>query len=297
MKFTVAAPATTANIGAGFDVFGAALGLENTFEVETGREGFVLGGALADGPELGRNLFLEAYRAVFARCGGDPEPVHVLAGGQVPLRSGLGGSASAVCAGILAAGAVRGDPLAMDDALSLATELDGHPDNVAACLLGGVTLAVGGGRPVTRRLAPPRLRAVVFYPGSETGTEAARKLLPQTCELSAAVHNLGRVSLFVYAMMAGEHDLLRFACDDLLHEPMRVAGLPFAAQARDAALGAGALAMPLSGSGPSLLAIVRPEDAETVRRALEGVAVGLPRATVYDLPFAEEGARIIGPVR
>ncbi len=290
MKLTITAPATTANLGAGFDVFGAALSCENRFFVEVGGEGF----ALADGSRLpleGPNLFLAALQSAAAALGAPAPPVGVVAEAAVPLRSGLGSSATAICAGLLAAQAILERSLAPADALRIASALDGHPDNVAACLLGGVTISAGDG--LVRRLPAPQLAAVIYYPGTEQGTEAARRDLAPQIDRADAVFNISRASLFVYALTQGDHALLRAACEDRLHESVRLRGLPFALQARAAALAAGAYAMPLSGSGPSLLALAPQARAEAVAAALREVAAGDKAARIIPLEFAEQGAQVL----
>ncbi|MDA8346173.1 MAG: homoserine kinase [Thermaerobacter sp.] len=289
MRLSVTAPATTANLGAGFDVFGAALALDNRFTVETGRGGFSLSGG-GDISGLGQNLFLAGLEAAAARLGHRAPSVAVMAEAAVPLRSGLGSSASAICAGILAAQALIGRDLPDDEVLRIASVLDGHPDNVAACLHGGVTIATEDG--LVRRMPAPDLQAIIFYPGTEQGTEAARRNLAPQIDRKDAVFNIGRASLLVYALTTGEYSLLSSSCEDRLHEPLRLAALPFAKEAREAALSAGALAMPISGSGPSLIALARPEDEPAVSAALEGVARRYPPARVLSLSFAERGARV-----
>jgi homoserine kinase len=289
VKLTISTPATTANFGAGFDVFGAALSCENRFFVEVGGEGF----ALADGSRLpveGRNLFLAALESAAAALGASTPGVGVLADAAVPLRSGLGSSATAICAGLLAAQAILGKDLPPGDLLRLASLLDGHPDNVAACLLGGVTISAGGG--LVRRLPAPGMAAIVFYPGTEQGTEAARRGLTAQVERQDAVFNIARASLFVYALTQGDHDLLRVACEDRLHETVRLRALPYAEQARTAALDAGAYAMPLSGSGPSMIALTSHERAQAVTTALREVAADHPPARVIPLSFSDRGARV-----
>ncbi len=286
MRVAVRAPATTANLGAGFDVFGAALALENLFTIETGREGFRLKGVPVQ-PDLGRNLFHAALDRTAAELGGQAPKVAVTVDVAVPLRSGLGSSASAICAGVAAAQVLLSKHLAPAAALRIAAELDGHPDNVAACLFGGVTIATDDG--LVRRLPAPDLRAIVFYPGTELGTEAARRSLGREVLRADAVFNLGRASLLVYAFALQDYDLLSAACEDRLHEPQRLPALPYAQEAREAALSAGALAMPISGSGPSLLALARPAQADAVALALQAVAARHAPARVLDLAFADRG--------
>lgn len=284
----VFAPATTANLGPGFDVLGAALDLEAVFRVGDGPPGFRWPG----GGELhGPNLFLTAFEAAFALRGLPVPQVGVEVRRALPLRSGLGSSASAICAGLRAADLFLAEPLGDGASLAIAAGIEGHPDNVAACLLGGVTIASGVAQPLVRRLPAPPLRAIALHPGGATSTPRSRAALPAAVERSAAVHNLGRTALLVYALMAQDFDLLREATADQLHESERLASCPWCSAARAAALGAGALAMPVSGSGPTMLAIVEPERADAVLQALRPLAAAMPGAELWPLAFGDRGAR------
>ncbi len=285
----VFAPATTANLGPGFDVFGAALDLEAGFRVREGADGFVWPEDLPQPP--GRNLFLAGFFAAFAARGAPAPEVSVEVTQMLPLRSGLGSSASAICAGLIAAGLFLERPLDLRESLRIAAGIEGHPDNVAACLLGGVTIASGVADPIVRRLPAPPLRALALHPGGATSTPHARAALPALVAREDAVHNVGRASLLVYALIEGDYGLLREATADRLHEEQRLGSCDWCRAARDAAFAAGALAMPVSGSGPTMLALARPEDAPAVLRALRPFAAELPGARIWDLAFSDRAAR------
>ncbi len=289
MMAEVFAPATTANLGPGFDVFGAALDLEAGFLVREGAGGYVWPEGLTQPP--GRNLFLAAFSAAFAARGAAAPEVCVEVSQMLPLRSGLGSSASAICAGLTAAGLFLERPLAVTEALRIAAGIEGHPDNVAACLMGGVTIASGVQDPIVRRLPAPPLRAIALYPGGATSTPSARAALPRLVAREDAVHNVGRASLLVYALIEGDYALLREATADRLHEEQRLDSCDWCGAARDAAFAAGALAMPVSGSGPTMLALARPADAPAVLRALAPFAAGRPDARIWDLAFSDRAAR------
>jgi homoserine kinase len=289
MTWELFAPATTANLGPGFDVLGAALDLEASFLVEAGPGGF----AWPEGvePPIGPNLFLDAFKAAFAARGQQAPEVSVQATRLLPLRAGLGSSASAICAGLRAADLFLSSPLAPREALRIATALEGHPDNVAACLFGGVTIASGMADPLLRRLPAPPLRAVALYPGGSTSTPWSRAALPPLVPRGSAVHNIGRTALLVYAMLEGDYALLRDATEDRLHEAERIGDCAWCAAARAAAYDAGAYAMPVSGSGPTMLAITSPERADTVYSALLPFARQLPGGMIWNLGFTEQAAR------
>lgn len=285
----VFAPATTANLGPGFDVLGAALDLEASFRVTDGPGGFAWPAGPPEPP--GRNLFLEAFAAAFGARGTAAPEISVQVTGMLPLRAGLGSSASAICAGLCAADLFLDRPLAPREALRIAAALEGHPDNVAACLLGGVTIASGVADPVVRRLPAPPLRAIALYPGGATSTARARAALPPLVARENAVHNIGRTALMVYALTLGDYALLREASEDRLHEEQRLGSCAWCQAARDAAYAAGALAMPVSGSGPTMLALAEPSAAPAVLRALEPFAAELPGARLWHLAFSDRAAR------
>jgi homoserine kinase len=176
---------------------------------------------------------------------------------RIPLSRGLGSSAAAVVGGLLAGAALGGLELTTDRALVLATELEGHPDNAAAALLGGFTIAAHGDPPMAIRFDAPRdLRAVLFIPDLRLSTRAMRAALPDSVPLADAVANLQRVALGVAGLATGRTDLLRHLTIDRLHEPYRAAVYPQLPQLVAAARGAGALGACLSGAGSTVIAFV-----------------------------------------
>ena len=286
----ILAPATTANLGPGFDVLGAAFDMDAVFEVSDGDGGFLWPDDMGALP--GRNLFMEAFAAAFARRGAEVPAVSVRVKRALPLRSGLGSSASAIVAGLRATELFLEPHLSPAETLAIATALEGHPDNVAACLYGGVTIASGLEAPIVRRLPAPPLRAIALYPGGGTSTPGSRAALSARVPRADAVHNVGRAALLVYALMSGEYGLLREATRDQLHEEQRLEKCDWCPGARAAAFRAGAVAMPVSGSGPTLVALVRPQDADGVLRALEPYAAELDGARLWNLAFSDLGTRL-----
>ncbi|HLH20934.1 MAG TPA: homoserine kinase [Chloroflexota bacterium] len=259
-SFAVQVPATSANLGPGFDALGMALGLSNTVYVEPSAELSieVVGegaGELAPGPE---NLVYRALARVAERLGTRPPPVRLRCENGIPLARGLGSSSAAIVAGLLVGNRLHGDALNVPQLLDLAVEIEGHPDNVTPALLGGVRVCVAGERgPVQAvvRLERP-LQAVLFVPDFPLSTAAARALLPASLPLGDAVYNLGRAALLVAALTSGDYALLREATRDRLHQPARSALFPAMPAFFAAALQAGALGAFLSGAGPTLLALV-----------------------------------------
>jgi homoserine kinase len=258
----VRVPATSANLGPGFDALGLALALHDDVVVrvtdEPGLSIDVAGMGAASVARNARNLVARSMTKAFARLGGRPRGLEIVCANHIPHGRGLGSSAAAIVAGVVAARAlVVGGTERMDDdaALALASELEGHPDNVAACLRGGLTLAwqeptgaVAVSLPLDESLAP-----VVFVPGSSSSTKAARRLLPATVPHADAVHNAARSALLV-AALAGDPSRLMAATDDRLHQPYRAPAMPRTASLV-AELRAAGIPAVVSGAGPTVLAL------------------------------------------
>lgn len=278
----VRAPATSANLGPGFDCLGLALDLWNEIEAMPGD---------SESPD---NLILRAARAVFDQVG-SPFPDFVLRStNHVPLGRGLGSSATAIACGVLLANHCLGRPLSESALLDLAARLEGHADNVVPCLLGGIQVATtdAQGHIVHARipLGMP-LQAVVFVPEQHMLTINARAVLPQSVPMGDAAFNVARAALLVAALSAGRSDLLAEATRDRLHQPYRLSGFPPSATLFDAAMQGGALAVFTSGAGPSVLALVADEgQATAVADAFAGL--GLDGSTLR-LPLSERGAHVV----
>jgi homoserine kinase len=258
----VRVPATSANLGPGFDALGLALSLYDDIVVrvtdEPGLSVDVAGMGAASVARNSRNLVVRSMYAAFKLLGGRPRGLEVVCANRIPHSRGLGSSAAAIVGGIVAARAlVAGGAERLDDdaVLALATELEGHPDNVAACLFGGLTVAwTDDGRagalalPLAADLAP-----VVFVPGSSSSTRAARKLLPDVVPHSDAAHNAGRAALLV-AALAARPDLAFVATEDRLHQSYRQPAMPRTLGLVDDLRAAGLPAV-VSGAGPTVLAL------------------------------------------
>lgn len=268
--FRVRVPATSANLGPGFDCLGLALPLGTSFQVQPAARS-TPSYLLAD-QELGkdRNLFWVAAERLAAELGSSLPSLDVRASGEIPLRRGLGSSASAVVGGLLAANHVLGEPLDLPALLNLATRIEGHPDNVAPALYGGITLAIEleSGVHCEALNAGMALDLVVAIPDFELSTAAARAALPAVVPLQDAVYNVGRAALLVAALLRGSVPALREALSDRLHEPYRRGLVPGMLEVSRRAHEAGAFGVTLSGAGPSLLAWVPHERREAVAHAM-----------------------------
>ena len=297
-KVTVRVPATSGNLGPGFDCLGAALGWYAGVTLqrsETDRVEVRGYGAR----ELSRgkdNLVLRAIGALYQHLGRAPPPLAVRCSNTVPLSRGLGSSAAAVVGGLVAADALEGSEVPRGELLALAERLEGHPDNVAPALLGGMhVVASDGGRLVTGRVPVKRgLRAVIFIPDIELPTRQARGVLAAQVSRDDAVYNLGRASLLVLALSEGRWDLLGTATQDRLHQPARSWLFPAMEALFEAARGAGALGVFLSGAGPTVLALGS-GDTTPIEKAMSAAsrAAGVTGVT-KSLTFAARGAHAIG---
>ncbi|HIE51544.1 MAG TPA: homoserine kinase [Armatimonadetes bacterium] len=298
-RVTVTVPATTANLGPGFDSLGLALGLYNRLEAEFRAEpGWHLEivGAGADTlPRDETNIVVEAMQRVFERGGNPPSGVRLRLTNEIPLARGLGSSAAARVAGLAAANALAQANLSEAELLRLAAELEGHPDNVVPAVCGGFTVtAMAGSQPLYVRFDPPSgLRAVIAVPDFELPTAQARAALPETYSRADAVHNLSRTALVVAALASERLDLLRAAMEDRIHQPYRLPLIPGAEEVLAVALEAGALGVALSGAGPTLLALTA-ENAAAIAQAMQSTwAQHGIQCTAREVGIEKGGLRVV----
>jgi homoserine kinase len=264
---TVRVPATSANLGPGFDSLALALDVWDEVSVQpaTGSGTVeVTGEGASSVPRDESNLVLRAAHSAFAALRHPPIALRLSCRNAIPHGRGLGSSAAAICAGVLLAGAVTkagGGPTAdTTTALALASELEGHPDNVAACLLGGLTIAWtgrAGARAV--KIDPLGVVPVLFVPAEESSTRHARALLPDTVGHGDASFNVARAALLVAALSGGQDTLLE-ATEDRLHQDYRAVAMPASAELMRRLRDRGVAAV-ISGAGPSVLALLR-DDAQ-----------------------------------
>ena len=263
MRVTVRVPATTANMGPGFDCLGMALDIWNTIIVETDSaepEKVVIRGEGRDSLSTGSdNLVYSSFQHVYDGLGLSLPPVRISCENAIPLGRGLGSSAAAVAGGLLAGSRLSGANLTSERILELAAEIEGHPDNAAAAVMGGCRIVVSDGdRLVTDTVSvPDELKAVLFVPDVPMATEEARGLLPAMINRQDAVFNIGRTALLVNALASGNLGYLGIATEDMLHQPARQKIFFPMKNIFRAAMSAGALGVFLSGAGSSVLALAR----------------------------------------
>ena len=288
VRIHVRVPATSANLGPGFDALGLALALYNEVEASEadGVTVTVEGEGAGNLPVGADNIVARGVRLAFEAAGRPFKGVAIRCVNRIPPARGLGSSAAAWVGGLVAGDALAEGALARDELLALAARAEGHPDNVCAALLGGLTVsaAAGDGRITAVALpVPDGLAWVVLVPTISASTAETRAVLPASVSHADAVFNVQRVALLLAGLQARRNDALDAALDDRLHQPYRRALFPWMEAVAGAARRAGALGCVLSGAGPSLLALVA-GDGAAVGRAMESAlrAAGVEgRARAY----------------
>jgi homoserine kinase len=283
-RLAVTAPASSANLGPGFDCLAVALELRNEVVVSaSGGDGSVTvaGEGAAGVPADASNLFVRA----FASAGADPSGVSFAMRNRIPLARGLGSSAATIAAGVAAGLAWSGRE---GDPLPAAATMEGHPDNVAAALLGGVTVAwTAGGEARALRLASCPVEFVCVVAAGELATARARAALPAQVAHADAAHTAARAALLIAALESGRADAIAEALDDRLHEPFRAQLVPLLAEVRGRLGGLPAYGATLSGAGPSVLVWCEPGSGAAVAGRLGGLG-----ARAVALAVADRGVTI-----
>lgn len=296
-------PATTANLGPGFDCMGLALDLWNTFELHLGGQGI---GVETHGegeswlPKDASNLTAAVLRD---ELGADaPNAFRIVCHNAVPAASGLGSSSTATLAGVLFAHAVRRhqrgeDPAELDMAavLERAVAIEGHGDNVAPALLGGFVVVVPDEQAgvLVQRVPHVPVKTVVCVPEFAYLTTDARAALPASYSKADAIFNIGRAMLVAEALRAGDDAMLRAAMNDRIHEPYRLGAIPGASQAKSSALEAGAVCVALSGAGPGIVAFAR-EGYDRIGRAMKSAFADAGLASRYWILDATDQGTHVG---
>jgi homoserine kinase len=292
----VRVPASSANLGPGFDCLGLALTLYNRLEAHEAEalridvEGEGAGVIPADASNLAYQAMKRAYGAAGRECPG----FFIRQVNAIPFAKGLGSSAAAVVGGLAAANALMGNPLGRQELLDIAFSLEGHPDNVAPCLMGGLTAAVAEGSAVrvARTLPDERLCFAAMVPGFELPTKTARSVLPDSYPRADAVGNVGRAVLMFASLEQGQSDLLKIACQDKLHQPYRKALIPGWDAITACAEDAGALAVFLSGAGPTIMAVFERAGEGFMHKLEEGLAAVAGNWKALRLECCHEGASV-----
>jgi len=311
---TVTVPATTANLGPGFDCIGAALTLYNQFrftrleaipDVPTQSDDAEVVRISVTGTEAklvdtsANNLAYQAFLQLYLHLSQTAPPVHIEIELGVPLARGLGSSATAIVGGLVGANQLAGEPLDQIEVMKLAIAMEGHPDNVVPALLGGCRLAASGEAvlkaweicdiPWHSEIVP-----VIAIPDFELSTKEARRVLPTEISRADAIFNIAHFGLLIRGLETGRGDWLRTALQDKLHQPYRQALIPGSDAVNSAALKAGAYGLVISGAGPTLIALVDTAQAADVAVAMAEAwkAQGI-LAQARSLSIDTQGARTV----
>jgi homoserine kinase len=311
MNITIKVPATSANLGPGFDALGLALDLWNetmfTTDLETDEripstdwkaDKRMMVSIQGEGAGLlaqnEKNLIVRMAQKVAERAGKRLPPFRAECVNQIPLSSGLGSSAATILTGLLAGNALLENTLSREDVLNLASELEGHPDNVAPALMGGLVVSTVEEGKVIAHSIPVGMDVciTIVLPDFYITTKQARAALPKKISLRNAVHNISRAIFVTEAFRTGDLNLLGKAMTDTLHQPYRLKLIPGARSAMEAAKEAGAAAVALSGAGPSLIAFSSKAEAG-IGAAMKGAyeAAGLS-TRIFNLGISSRGAEI-----
>lgn len=256
-KITVRVPATTANIGPGFDSMGCALALYNYITCEVLPAGKLVITGCPEQYQNEENLAVQGYRAVLSRLGLPNEGLSLNIRAEIPVCRGLGSSAALIAGGAAAANLLHGSPLPPAELLEVTNEIEGHPDNLAPAIYGGLTASLmEDGKPRTVKLPlSPTLRWVAAIPDFELSTHLARAVLPKEVAFVDAVYNASHVAVLVGALGRGDRELIAMALRDQLHQPYREKLIPEYNKVKTAAEQCGAIAFCISGAGPTLMAL------------------------------------------
>ncbi len=291
---SIKVPATSANMGPGFDNLGIALTLYNTFHVEETERGLVIDG----GPPEFRNSDNLVYRSMlrcFEKIGYTPKGLHLKINVDIPVCSGLGSSSSCVIGGIMAANELAGSPLRKKDLVNLATEIEGHPDNVAPALLGNMVIAVQeNGQVYFNRLqVATGLHFIALTPDFPLPTEKARAVLPKTVPYEDAVFNIGRTGLLISSLVTGSFQNLKAACHDRMHQPYRKHLVDEWDEVFNIADAVSASAAFLSGAGPTIMLILEDSDHDVVPELETHISSLKNHWVLRQLRIEWHGARVL----
>ncbi|MCI2047157.1 MAG: homoserine kinase [Faecalibacterium sp.] len=267
----VSVPATSANVGAGFDAVGLALGLYNTAEFFPAEKLEITSSDGTAVPADETNLIYVSAKYLYDKAGEPIPGMKIVQTNPIPMARGLGSSSACILAGLLGANRMLGEPFGTAELLEFATEIEGHPDNVAPALLGGLVSSVcdGGKVYAAKHALDQSLAFAAVIPDYPLLTSAARAALPKNVSHAQAVFNLSRAALLGEAFCNGRHDLLPVVTQDRLHQQYRMALMPGAEQAFAAARRLGAKAVYVSGAGSTMMAVVEQADAYAFCRQLK----------------------------
>lgn len=292
----VRVPATSANMGPGFDCLGVALNLYNRFHIEVIEEGLHIDGC----DEMFRNrnnLVYVSMKRCFEKTGyaHKGKGLRIKFDSDIPVSRGLGSSAACILGGVLAANEISGGKLDKSEVLELAAEIEGHPDNIAPALFGGMTVSVKEGKQVyyEKIKLPQGLKFCAIIPDFKLSTKASRAVLPDNIPYRDGVYNVGRVSLMIAALSNGNFDMLKLACRDKLHEVYRGSLISNFDDIVEECNRLNSLCVFLSGAGPTIMALLKEEDSDFCKHMEAHLAKLENRWIVKELKSDSDGARVL----
>lgn len=294
--FKIQIPATSANLGAGFDALGLALTYYNYVEMEESDTIDISSSDGLDIPTDEKNLIYISAKDLFNVCGKKLNGLKLIQTNNIPMARGLGSSSACIIAGLVGANKMLGNPLTKDDLVDLSAQIEGHPDNTAPALLGGIVTAVFDGRKVhwVKQEVFTKLKFVSIIPDFELKTEQARACLPKEISHKDAVYNLSRAALFSASLLTGKFENLRTAVHDRLHQPYRMELIPHCREVFDIAYTHGAYGAYISGAGPTIMAIVDEDNkyfSGKMKFSLDNA--GLTGWQVHEFHIDNEGTKIV----
>ncbi len=294
MKYKITVPASTSNLGCGFDTFGLALKLYNHFTVEPFNYYQVeIEGEGKHLPKDENNLFVKVYKECYRVFGGEELPLKVLQENNIPTSRGLGSSSTAIVGGIMAYQAISQKNLTIEDALRVAYRFEPHFDNILPAMVGGFVICANreGTVHYVKLPFPADLKLVFAIPEFELSTEEARKVIKKDISLQDAINNIQRSNLFLASLVTGMYPLLKESVEDRLHQPYRSKLIPAYHEVLEAGYGAGALAVFLSGAGPTIGSICLEEPKRVAQAMVEAFKGSGIEAKALVLEPDEDGSR------
>ncbi|MEG0570579.1 MAG: homoserine kinase [Oscillospiraceae bacterium] len=288
-------PATSANLGAGFDSLGLCLNLYNYISLEqsdtidiTSEDDFLI-------PKDKTNLVYQSVKRLYDICGKTLYGLKLVQKSNIPLTRGLGSSSACIVGGLIGANEMLGNPFLVDDLVNIASSIEGHPDNTTPALIGGIVTSVLENDKVfwVKQKVENSLRFVAVIPDFQLKTEEMRECLPKRIDHTDARFNLSRAALFSASLLQGKYENLKIAVEDKLHQPYRLPLIKNADDVFNTAYQNGAYAVFLSGAGPTMISIINEYNTDFILKMRKKLnLIGLNAWQVVDLYIDNEGAKI-----
>lgn len=290
--FKIKVPGSCANLGPGFDTLGLALNLYNTYDIEEIEGGLEITGCEKEFANE-NNLVYTSMLRCFEKIGYEAKGIKIHMNTGVPISRGLGSSAACIIGGVMGANLIGGSPLNQDEIFKLAVEIEGHPDNIAPALFGGLVVSIVDGQDIyyNKVHIHKGIKFVALIPDFTLSTSEARAVIPKTIDFKDAVFNVSRVSLLLSSLVNGEFHLLKYGVKDALHQNYRGKLIPDFFEIIKSCEDLGALGSILSGAGPTIMNIIREDDNDFKERIEEKLKVLDHKWQVKELYLDSNGAQ------